>query len=372
MNLSNILLVEGRRTIGGGQIMSLRICNVLSKDYPLSVFIPSGNSPISNLLSNFTQYHYPLQEYKSGKKSVQDIIRLLTNTISCYRLLKRIIKQQNVQLIYVQAPALIPLVTLVAQNTHTRILVHLHVVHVDRKVRTLLNFCLHSKHIKQILGVSQYTLQQLSKRNSQKATVLYNYVDTFNKKNHSIEEKDKYTIAVIGDVMHIKGQHILFEALNHIPLNIELLVIGRVVEEDYYKKIIQQQYSFPYRFTGYTNDVNKYLDSSDLTVVSSSSSSFETFSLAMVESWAKGIPTIASAIGGMKELVFKFLPQYTDVMLFPVESSDCLRQNIQKLLSDSNLYQNISCSVEKVAHANFTEKVFEKRLLNIVQNCLIH
>lgn len=57
--------------------------------------------------------------------------------------------------------------------------------------------------------------------------------------------------------------------------------------------------------------MERYLEQTDLVIVPSVG--FETFSLAMVESWGKGIPTIASDLGGMKELVENFchnMPRY--------------------------------------------------------------
>ena len=90
--------------------------------------------------------------------------------------------------------------------------------------------------------------------------------------------------------MSIKGLHVLVEALQSSALNVEVLIIGRIIEVDYYKELIDKKYSFQYTFTGYVNDVERYLEQTDLVIVPSVG--FETFSLAMVESWGKGIPTI--------------------------------------------------------------------------------
>lgn len=40
--------------------------------------------------------------------------------------------------------------------------------------------------------------------------------------------------------MRIKGHHVLFEALQSSALNVEVLIIGRIVEVDYYKELIDK------------------------------------------------------------------------------------------------------------------------------------
>ena len=64
--MKKILIFEGRETIGGGQIITKRICDILSSKYDVSVFIPGQDNGISNLLSNYKQYHYQLVPYSSG------------------------------------------------------------------------------------------------------------------------------------------------------------------------------------------------------------------------------------------------------------------------------------------------------------------
>ena len=51
--MKKILIFEGRETIGGGQIITKRICDILSSKYDVSVFIPGQDNGISNLLSNY-------------------------------------------------------------------------------------------------------------------------------------------------------------------------------------------------------------------------------------------------------------------------------------------------------------------------------
>ena len=44
----NILILEGRETIGGGQIITKKICKILSESNNVSVFIPGEKNAISD------------------------------------------------------------------------------------------------------------------------------------------------------------------------------------------------------------------------------------------------------------------------------------------------------------------------------------
>ncbi len=362
----NILLIEGRRTIGGGQIMSYRIAKLLSKYYNLSVLIPDGKCPIRELFKDFSTYSYPMSEYRKGKKNMCDIFRFITNVFAGYRHIKRLVVNNKIGLLYVQAPSLIPLAVLVACFSKVKVIVHLHVVHLDKKTRLMLNWCLRLNCVKRIIGVSNYTLEQLSQKNRKKGVVLYNCIDSEKKQVKSLTNKRKPVVAIIGDVMKAKGHHVLFEALDKLECDLEVLIVGRIVEQEFYEELVKSPHRFSYNFVGYVNNVSEYLNRINLTVIPSISS--ETFSLSMVESWSKGVPTIASRLGGMAELVISFLPQHADTMLFTPNNSNELEKRISMLLFNKKLYSEISHDVSNVVASHFTEDIFEYKLVKILQS----
>ncbi len=363
----NILLIEGRRTVGGGQIMSYRIAKILSKYYNLSVIIPDGECPVRDLFKDFPTYSYPMYEYRKGKKNICDIFKFVTNILAGYRRIKGLVVNEKIGLLYVQAPSLIPLAALVASFAKIKVIVHLHVVHLDKKTRLMLNWCLRLKCVKRIIGVSNYTLEQLSQNNRKKGIVLYNCIDSDGGQIKNLNEERKPVVAIIGDVMRAKGHHVLFEALDKLECNLEVLVVGRIVEQEYYEELVKSPHQFSYNFVGYVNNVNEYLNRIDLTVIPSISS-FETFSLSMVESWSRGIPTIASRLGGIEELVMSLLPQHAGRMLFTPNNSNELEKRISMLLFNQKLYCEISHDVLNVVASHFTEEIFEDKLVKILQS----
>lgn len=367
--MKHILITEGRRSIGGGQIMTKRLCDVLGEHYNVSVLIPDGDTPISRYLCSTQQFYYPLIEYSRGHKGLIDLWYFLVNFRNGYRSIKQILKDEKIDLIYIQAPSAIPAVACLARKYKIKAIVHLHVYHVDAKSRYLLNILLRLKVFFSIIGVSNYTLSQLSSENRKKSVVLHNYISGFCKcLPPSLSNKNRMIIAVIGDVMKVKGQKILFDALNSTSLNVELLIIGRIVESDYYDQIVGKKYNFPFNFTGYIEKVLPYSRQIDLIVIPSISP-FETFSLSMVEAWGCGIPTIASSLGGMKELVNKFLSHHKDILLFEALDTENLKRNIEKILQDDSVYKEISTEVYNVSKT-FSQENFESQLKSIINDSL--
>lgn len=62
--MKRILLIEGRQTIGGGQIISLALCKALSVDNEIVTFLPGNNhSPIAELLKDYEQEYFVQNEF---------------------------------------------------------------------------------------------------------------------------------------------------------------------------------------------------------------------------------------------------------------------------------------------------------------------
>jgi len=354
--MNNILIIEGRRTIGGGQVMTRQICYALKSLFNINVFIPDGDSDISIYLKEFSQYKFSMIEYSRGNKTFIDVLRFVLNFINGVNTLRKCIHEKNISLLYVQTSSLIPVAVIVAKIFNINVICHLHVYHIDSKSRKLLNFFLSFSNVKSIIGVSEYTLSQLTEVNRNKSVVLYNCVDV-NSIKHVLSNSENYTISILADVVESKGQHILLEAVDRLNFPITVNIIGNIINEEYLNSLKSISKSQNINFIGHVSNVDEWLNKTDIVIVPSLLL-FETFSLAMVEAWSKGIPTIASNLGGMKELVESFLPQHQNNMLFEAGNSNQLSDKISKLLSDLELYNRISNDVQVKYKERFTKDSF--------------
>ena len=97
----NILILEGRETIGGGQIITKKICKILSESNNVSVFIPGEKNAISDYLSEYRIFNYKIKEYTRGKKKNKDYIYFIYNFFSTYMSLYKVLNNNHFDIIYI-------------------------------------------------------------------------------------------------------------------------------------------------------------------------------------------------------------------------------------------------------------------------------
>lgn len=361
-----ILIIEGRETIGGGQVITKTICEALNACHDIGVWIPGNNkSPMAKFLEGFKLFYYPHKQYKSGRKGIKDYLKFLYNLLMPIHSLWRTNQSFKPDIFYIQHLSMLPIVLLLNLFLKKKIIAHIHVIYVDKRAKWLLNYLLKHASIVQIVGVSNYSLSQLSISNLRKSCVVYNPVKLL--PSLSDVNTELLNIAIIGDVYPGKGHHVLLRAFKGKPDKYRIHIIGNIVDSEY-KHFLDTEYSDENTiYTGMIDNVSEYLANNKVVIVVVSVVGFETFSLAMVESWAQGIPTVATNDFGMKELVETFLPQYSQFLLFPLGNSEVLYEKIKKLISDRIKYKQISEDVRKTVETNFSIDNFSKQINQIIR-----
>lgn len=363
--MKNLLIIEGRETIGGGQIVTKKICDVLSDKYNLGVFLPGdNNTPLSKLLVSYRLIHFRYHEYSRGKKKIIDFFWFLLNALTFIKI-HRVIKKEKFSIIYIQHTSMLPLVLMGSIGLDVKIVIHKHIFWGDKRVLWLANKLMKTNKVKLIFGVSDYCLSQLDPVLFTKCKLLYNPVDIL--ECHKQNERSR-AIAIIGDVVPVKGQHLLLEAVSMLNEEYVVHIIGNIVDINYINRMRNEFPMVDVIFTGMILDVPSYCENNSIDlVVIASCSSFETFSLAMVEAWSQGIPTIATKDFGMKELVDKFFKKYQKFMLFEMNNALDLSSKIDVLESDEVLYNNISKEIMDVAHNKFNIHNFSAQLTRTLE-----
>ena len=362
--MKSILIIEGRQTVGGGQVITKKICQALSKHYKVSVFMPGNRDvPLAQYLKGFDQYYYHLKEFNRGKKKLSDYIRFVYNLFFVFIGLFKCLKNNHFDLIYIQHQNILPVVILVNAFFNIPCISHLHIYYTDNITKKLVNQCLSNHNIQQIFGVSNYTLSFLTKKNKEKADILYNGVPLL-----PVAQQHPWNnrIAIVGDVSPNKGHNILLDALEKQENAQSLFIIGRIVSTKFFNKLTEQAKKTKIISTGMIHNVSEYLIENKIDLVAIPSISGDTFSLAMVEAWSMGIPTIATNDLGMKEVVNTFIPEYSDRLLFEKGNSDDLSQKIFFFSSNEFGKQNICKALRNVVEEKLNENVFENNLVRLV------
>ncbi len=125
---------------------------------------------------------------------------------------------------------------------------------------------------------------------------------------HVDDGAHEFLVGVIGGVIPRKGQEVLVHALPQILEEVphaRVAFIGRFHRDESYVKrirrfILRHRLMRRIKWLGIRNNVNEYLQALDLTVIPSLK---EPLGLVAIESQAAGIPVVASAVGGLTEIV---------------------------------------------------------------------
>jgi glycosyltransferase involved in cell wall biosynthesis len=159
-----------------------------------------------------------------------------------------------------------------------------------------------------------------------------------NEINEKIDQSDILLIQVAG-FRPQKDHFTLIEALNFLPKNIKLILVGDgVLRKACEDLTIKLHLSDRIIFLGLRMDVPQLLKTADIIVLSSK---YEGLSLSCIEGMASGRPFIASDVPGLSEVV-------KDAgILFEQGNSEELAEKILELLRDKDYYDRVveSCQI---------------------------
>lgn len=172
---------------------------------------------------------------------------------------------------------------------------------------------------------------------------------------------DKVKLLMIGRGIKEKGWELMlqaFENLNQKYDNLELYLVGPLTD---YMLSLKEKYPLKnIFFEGYQSDTQKYYQQSFITLLPSHG---ESLPYTVIESLGYGVPVIVSNRGEMPEMVYKD-ETYAGLIVEDNLSTNLpcvkvLQEQIEKLLDDSNLYNQLK---------NNTAHVFEKFSIDFCVN----
>lgn len=194
-------------------------------------------------------------------------------------------------------------------------------------------------HTARILASSQQVLTSYNKRgvNGRNMAPFYNSID-FSRfatgRNLIREELGFGTIPVIGTVgrlLPVKGHRYLIEALPDIIQeypDLKCVIIGDGEEKNALMELAGRlKVTVAICWLGARRDIENFLPYFDVFVMSSLS---EAFGIAAAEASACGVPVVASAVGGLPEVIVNG----TTGVLVPPGSAKAISEEVKRLLSE--------------------------------------
>jgi len=182
------------------------------------------------------------------------------------------------------------------------------------------------------------------------------------RKKHDL--KAEFIVGIIGRIEEGKGQHIVIEAIAKLKkLNIKALVVGRAMSDEYQESLNRKVKEFGIEdkvvFTGFTKDVNGYMQLCDTVVLATVE---ETFGLVVIEAMINKRPVIAVNKGGPLEIINDGI----DGLLFE-RNSEALKNKIKILYNNNNFKNNITLSGYNKIKENYNKNIQNFKIYNLIQ-----
>ena len=181
-------------------------------------------------------------------------------------------------------------------------------------------------------------------------------------------------IGVFGVLEPRKAQHVLLEAACEVlPIypDARFWLVGSTALKDkqsYADRLRAMADAYPLRhrvaFVGFQSDVRSWLAAMD--VVVQPSVALESFGMALAEALVLGRPVIASAVGGVPEVV---LDEDTGVLV-PPGDAHALAGAIQRLLASSELRRRFGVRGAEDARIRFAPELFKSNIAAIYDAAL--
>ena len=344
-----ILQICSARQIGGGERHLVDLTNGLARRAHdvFAALVPS--SPLLSQLSGVP-----------GQNIVKVPMRNVLNVSSALKL-ARFTNANRIQIIHAHVARDYPLAALVARRSSAHLILTRHVLFPMNRAHKL-----SLRRTDRVIAVSQAVADELRARrifSPENIVLIHNGIDVdrFARGREDFLTKEevenqKLCVGMIGHLAPIKGQEDFIRAAAIVCRqrpDVEFVIAGddKSRTGEHRRKIerligglnLEQHVSL----IGWVDDIAQLLPKFDLFVSPSRS---EPFGLSIVEAMAAGVPVIATASEGAREIIDDQL----DGRLVPVGDAEALADAISGLLADSHMRERLSAEAQRRVRERFS------------------
>jgi glycosyltransferase involved in cell wall biosynthesis len=190
---------------------------------------------------------------------------------------------------------------------------------------------------------------------SQEIGLIFNGIDT-NEFKPSNELKNDFKILCVSRITERKGIKYLIEAINYLPENIQLEIVGNGDRKEELENLVETlNIKKRVSFLGLVNhsDLPKIYQSASVFILPSLN---EGMSNTMLEALASGLPIIATNTGGTKELV----EDGKNGFIIKMKDAKDIAEKINLILNNKDLQSKMSTESRKIAEDLSWKKVAEE------------
>ena len=367
---TRILALEQHSYWGGGQrVLMMLLDSLRDKVDPLVALPEMGTVGPDLERAGIATCTYPLGGYPSGAKSVADMLMFGPRSVHAALRLAAIISDRQIELVYINGPRCLPAGVLSTRLTGRPSLFCLHQT-LSRKADIAIVSGL-GRHVSRIVACSQAAADSLLGARPGLATklrVLYPPVDEVPATEGRLpagRKASSFTVGMVGRITEAKGHHILLSALARMAtvaiMNDSARAIfvgapapGNAQDSSYLQSLraMAAQHGSNVEWAGYHPDPTPYYSAMDLLVVPSICE--EGMPLVALEAFQRGVPVVASRLGGIPELVHDGV----NGILVPPGSPEGLSRALVQLACDPALLARLGAQARLSIDDRFSKKLY--------------
>lgn len=377
-----ILFLEQQTTRAGGQRVLDEVLRALEPEFAPLVAFPGDGPYVDELRRRSIEtLTYPLGRYRSGAKSLADMLAFPLRSAYCAYQLARIIRQRDVRLVYINGPRTLVTGVLAARLTGRPSLFHLHMTMTRRT--DLLVATRAAQRATRIIACSQTAAAALIEQAHHlepKTQVIYSPVRQPDRRpvhpspeGAALEAARRRSggaavLGLVGRITPGKGHHVLLEAAARLAArgrDVELVIVGApdpncAEDEAYLARLKNLAHArgleSRVRWTGYQTDPDPYYRTFDVLVMPSVVR--EGLGLVALEAMQWGVPVVGSRLGGILEIV----KDGVNGLLFAGGDSTALAETLDRLLSDSGWRARLAAGARVSVDERFSVETFRARI----------
>lgn len=379
-----ILFLEQQSSRAGAQRVLEEVLRALEGEFlPLVGFPEDGPFAAELRRHNIETFVYPLGRYRSGPKSLADMIAFPPRSLYCGLRLARAIRRRNVQLVYINGPRCLLAGVLAAHLTGRPSLFHLHLTMT--RSTDIFVAARAARYVTRIMACSKTAAAALLRGNprlDRLTQVIYNPVRKPVSGLHSSSRASapaappqtsaRSVVGMVGRITPQKGQHILLRAAARLfsrGRDIQVVFVGgpdqNSTEDGSYLRYLESSVrqlglAGKIQWPGYQADPNPYYAGFDLLVIPSTVS--EGLPLVALEAMQWGVPVIGSRVGGIPEVVHEGVNGF----LVPAADETALAECLERVLGDSGLRARLQAGARASLDNRFSVETFRASIRRVV------
>ena len=376
-----ILILDQQSHRGGAQRVLDVVLDSLRHEFePLVVFPRPGPYLEAVRQRGIETMIMPLGEYRSGRKSVANMLAFALRSAYCGLKLAPLIRRRRISLVYINGPRWLLGGTLAACWAHCPSIFHLHLGLSRRNELYLASRT--ARHVSRIIACSRAAAASLvgfSPELGGKTTVLYNPVTHFTEEvtakavsSNRVGAAREFVVGIVGRVTPAKGHHVLLRALAKIPpgqKKLTLLVLGEPLpgcaqDQSYFRSLrsLPSELGITGRivWAGFQDNPSPYYSVMDALALPSLFE--EGMGLVLLEALSRGIPVIASQVGGVPELV----EDGVNGFLVPPADPPSLTAALNRFLDNPPLLRKMGEAARRSVDDRFSPDTFRREIRSLV------